>query len=64
MTERDDQKARYQAYRAAAIKAAAPLYGAAYRVTVNEQAAVHMVEDGAFVEAVVWIPAYVIEETR
>jgi len=50
--ERETIKARYLAYR----EAAREIFRLHRGVTIPEHATVQMVEDGAFVEAVVWVP--------
>lgn len=63
MSARDDQKVRYQAYRAVACRFVAThranragVLGAVDVIAVPEHAAVQEVEDGAFVEATIWVP--------
>lgn len=66
-TPRDDAKVRYHAYRAQAQRwAAQATNGTAWAtigaVSVPDHAEVREVEDGAFVEAVVWVPRGAVED--
>ena len=51
---RENQKRRYQDARDRARAIAASV--SKYRITVAHTAAVQLVEDGAFVEAIIWVP--------
>ena len=53
------QKAQYLAYRAQATRWAAtldPVCHCRERLSIPHHAPVHVCEDGAFVEAVLWVP--------
>lgn len=63
MTDHDDQRARYRAYRDAA-KYRLQDGDCRYEIHVPEHADVQMVEDGAYVEARIWIPKKAIEEQK
>ncbi len=51
---RENQKRRYQDARTRAQAIAASV--SKFRITVSHTAAVQLVEDGAFVEAIIWVP--------
>lgn len=68
MSTRADRKADYQAYRAAALTAAEgrefPPTEDGMRVEVEATAGVSLCEDGAYVDAVIWVPRRVMEKQR
>lgn len=61
MSERDDQKARYRAYTATAREWAAAKTSRIDTIRVPEHPDVHEVEDGAYVEAQIWVPRSAID---
>lgn len=60
MTDHEIAKQRYMAYRAAASVRAINLTGSV--VTVSDHATVYQASDGAFVEAVIWVPIEALPE--
>lgn len=61
MSERDEQKTRYRAY--AAIAQAWAAQHVVGEVRVPEHPQVQEIEDGAFVEATIWVPRSAIDAT-
>lgn len=68
MTTRADRKADYQAYRAAAKRLTGndvlPESPTVSYTQVLSTAGVSLCEDGAFVDAVIWVPRRVMEEAK
>ena len=67
MTTRADRKADYQAYRAvarAAVEAGTVCALDEFGIGVESTAGVSLCEDGAYVDAVIWVPRRVMEEGK
>lgn len=67
MSPRADRKADYEAYRKAAQRAVVDggvVSTADFKLTIEPTAGVSLCEDGAYVDAVIWVPRRVMEEGK